>query len=82
MTTVPGIDVSYWDAGALPESKRDIIRGMFERQYYPYSTGQLIVHSGMYLHQIAAMSEVVPGGERITYQGHALRFGNSWRLYW
>src|SRR5262245_20448322 len=75
-------DISYWDAGALAESKRDQIRRMFERQYYPYSLGKLVLHSGLYLHQIAPMKDALAGEERITYQGHALRFGDMWRLYW
>lgn len=53
-----------------------------EREQYAYGLGRLVIHSGHFLHQIAPVEQVEPGDERITLQGHALRYGDRWRLYW
>ncbi len=49
---------------------------------YEYSLGKLVMHSGHFLHQIAPVPGVQPGDERITLQGHALRCGGHWQVYW
>jgi len=54
-------------------------------RFHPYSVGGLVVHSGHTVHQIAPMSQAPEAGgalARITLQGHAIRAGGSWRLYW
>ena len=52
---------------------------------HPYNTGGLVIHSGHSVHQIAPMP-AKPGQTdslaRITLQGHAIRAGGIWRLYW
>ncbi len=50
--------------------------------YHPYTCGQLVLHSGQMLHQIAPTSEVEETDERITLQGHALFCNGQWKLYW
>ncbi|MEM7675368.1 MAG: hypothetical protein AAF449_05125 [Myxococcota bacterium] len=52
-----------------------------ERVYEPYSLGQLVIHSGDHLHQIAP-SEMIDAEVRLTLQGHAQKEGDRWWLYW
>ncbi|MGB8508071.1 MAG: hypothetical protein WCD76_06690 [Pyrinomonadaceae bacterium] len=65
----------------LPHSIEEL-QGTRERLHYAYSTGSLVMHSGHFLHQIAPVETVREGDERITLQGHALRCGDRWHLYW
>jgi hypothetical protein len=53
-----------------------------ERAHYDYKLGHLVIHTGHFLHQIAPAERVEPGDERITLQGHAMRCGGRWLLYW
>jgi hypothetical protein len=52
------------------------------KTFHRYSLGELVVHSGHQLHQIAGIPDVRPGNQRITLQGHGLRRGVNWHLYW
>lgn len=58
---------------------------MIAPRFHPYRVGGLVVHSGHTVHQIAPMPQP-PDAEgsmaRITLQGHAIRTGGVWRLYW
>lgn len=74
-------EVSHEEAGMLSTQDRERRRQQLHCQYHPYEIGRMVLHSGLYLHQIAPMG-VLPGENRITYQGHALRFAGRWRLYW
>lgn len=58
-----------------------LVRGR-DPTYVPYQTGVLMLHSGHLLHQIAPIPEMQPGDRRITLQGHALRRGGVYQLYW
>ncbi|MCM3921016.1 hypothetical protein ND748_04905 [Frankia sp. AiPs1] len=72
----------------LSAMRRDLIdsvgdlRRFHPLQYVPYSPGELVVHSGLLLHQIAPSVSVRPGDERLTLQGHGIWSGDSWLLYW
>ena len=64
---------------------KDEIRGIFnerEQRFHPYTEGSCALHSGHLVHQIGPIPETVAGDARITLQGHALRCGGVWRLYW
>lgn len=50
--------------------------------YHPYAPGVMVIHSGHYLHQIAPLTEVQPGDERITMQAHSARTEQGWVVYW
>ncbi len=50
--------------------------------YQPYRIGHLYLHSGHLLHQIAPLRAFSPDDQRITLQGHAVRQGGVWQLYW
>lgn len=75
-------EVSHKEAGTLTALDREKRRLQSASQYHPYEIGHMVLHSGLYLHQIAPMKGAQPGENRITYQGHALRCAGRWRLYW
>ncbi len=50
--------------------------------YHPYALGDLFVHDGAHLHQIAADRPLNPGEERVTFQGHGVLDDGVWQLYW
>jgi len=52
------------------------------KTFYPYACGAMVVHSGGRVHQIGPSRDVQPGDQRITLQGHGLRRGAEWLLYW
>ncbi len=45
-----------------------------------YRTGDVVVHDGLTPHQAILMPKA--SGDRITLQGHAVRIGDTWRVYW
>jgi hypothetical protein len=49
---------------------------------HPYVRGGIALHSGLLMHQIGEVAQVQAGDERITLQGHGVKVGASWRLYW
>jgi hypothetical protein len=53
-----------------------------ECRYEPYRVGEMVVHSGHTVHQIAPMPGMAPDDERITLQGHGILAGGIWHLYW
>jgi hypothetical protein len=63
------------------ESANDL-RRFYELRYVPYTVGQMVVHSGHLLHQVAPTSTVLPDDERLTLQGHAIWSVDRWLLYW
>jgi hypothetical protein len=50
--------------------------------YYPYQLGNLVLHRRLVLHGLSSPGPTVPGDERITVQGHGIRCGGKWILYW
>jgi hypothetical protein len=52
------------------------------RTFHPYTQGELTLHSGHMLHQIAAVDQNYPDDERITLQGHGLYCDSAWTIYW
>jgi hypothetical protein len=50
--------------------------------FVPYRAGAMVVHDGHLVHQIAPLTSLAPGDERITLQGHAIRCGPGWYAYW
>ncbi|HWS56839.1 MAG TPA: hypothetical protein VN228_22065 [Pyrinomonadaceae bacterium] len=86
-----GGGVNVWDIhyGEAEEAMRlnlpfsvEELQAVRERAHYAYAPGRLVLHSGHFLHQIAPAAFVRPGDERITMQGHALRCGGRWLVYW
>jgi hypothetical protein len=74
-------EVEELSARGVPVNTNELREGR-EQTHYAYRLGHLVIHSGHFLHQIAPVEQVEPGEERITLQGHALRCGDRWLLYW
>ena len=66
--------LSSWQLQMLIETRR--------KTHIPYEVGSMILHSGHSVHQIAPMTAVEPGEERITFQGHAVLRQGAWQIYW
>jgi hypothetical protein len=49
---------------------------------WKYDTGTLYLQDGFNLHSIGRAEVPVAGGRRITLQGHGIRRGDVWTLYW
>jgi hypothetical protein len=47
-----------------------------------YRPGEMVLHNGLWLHQIGEVSDVTPDDIRITLQGHAVRMDDRTILYW
>lgn len=50
--------------------------------YHAYTVGNLVVHSGHQLHQIAPTKDVQTTDRRITMQSHAAPVDGQWVIYW
>lgn len=74
-------EVEEMAAGGVPVDVEEL-RHARAAGHYAYAAGRLVLHTGHFLHQIAPTPEVRPGDERITLQGHALRCGGRWHIYW
>lgn len=82
-----GAGLNLWDVRneeIVGRGQPEIERLLKSRQktYHPYKTGALVIHSGHNVHQIAAMPDLQPEDERITFQGHGVLCDNIWQLYW
>lgn len=51
-------------------------------QTVAYAPGMLVLHDGLILHAIGRLTAGARRGHRITLQGHGVRFGQRWLLYW
>jgi hypothetical protein len=63
----------------------DEMRAVFksrESRYEPYKAGEMVIHSGHTVHQIAPMTGMALDDERITLQGHGILASGIWHLYW
>jgi hypothetical protein len=76
-------EVDVHAARQMPEAERKA--HLFNRRqstYHPYRLGEMVLHNGHYLHQIARLSELGAGDARITLQGHAVSTKAGWIVYW
>jgi hypothetical protein len=78
-------DIHYDKVRGLP--REEIIKQINPAAptMHRYTQGGMVIHSGHTVHQIAPMPEIEPGNPldaRITLQGHAIRSGSTWWLYW
>jgi len=79
-TTKPRID-AFFRKCPFPAVLQDFTILMPEH-FEPYTCGELVVHSGLELHRIAPIASVEPDDLRITMQGHGVRVGTRWQIYW
>lgn len=50
--------------------------------YHEYEVGKLILHSGLFFHQIMRRTTNQSAKERITLQGHGVLCDGKYQLYW
>lgn len=53
-----------------------------KEKYLEYKVGDIIIHRGDFLHNIARLKEYVPNEYRITLQGHVIRHDGRLIMYW
>jgi hypothetical protein len=76
-------DIHHLQLQGLPEEERKrILQENRTPTFHRYREGDLIMHSGHKLHQIAPMRDMLPDDERITLQAHAMPTDEGWLLYW
>lgn len=75
-------DLHYQDVQEKNSAK--LITDLSEMKPYilQYSVGDLVYHSGHFLHQIKAWSTIINDVPRVTLQGHGLFYNNQLHLYW
>lgn len=64
------------------EQRRERIRDNRKPEELQYHVGAMFVHGGHRLHQMTPMRQGSAGDRRITLQGHAIRSGSRWLVYW
>jgi hypothetical protein len=82
-----GSGLNWWeitreDTKDLSEEGVDDLKRSKETLYFPYKLGNIILHEGLVLHQIAPSKDLEENDERITLQGHGLVCDGVLRLYW
>jgi hypothetical protein len=70
------------DPADIPTEDKPVYNDQDLTVTYPYIRGFLVLQRGHVLHRIAPISSVRIEDERITLQGHGLRCGGEWILYW
>ena len=50
--------------------------------HHAYKLGNMALHSGALIHQIAPMTQLQPGDERLTLQAHTVWADGRWLVYW
>src|SRR5262245_26877984 len=76
-------DVDVHAVQQMPEAdRRAHLLDRRQSTYQPYKAGDMVVHNGHYLHQIARLADMQPGDARVTLQGHAVRTERGWINYW
>jgi hypothetical protein len=75
-------DITYEEQLNLSKEERAALMEQRSCEFLPYQVGKMVVHSGHQLHQIAEFSDVQPGDQRITLQGHGIQCADGWHLYW
>jgi hypothetical protein len=75
-------DIQYAEiAGRSAEELRPIFRER-TRTLEPYTIGEMVLHSGHQVHQIAPVENITKEDERLTMQGHGIKCGDTWIIYW
>ena len=76
-------DYTYNDLKGLELQDREDKLAAEEPHYHKFNDGDMILHSGLHYHQIAAMQDVQENDARISLQGHAILDSDGvYRLYW
>lgn len=75
-----GVDAQEWDAASAEQ--RAELAGEHHRRFLPYRIGTMVMHSGLLVHQIAPAQKFEAWDQRVTLQGHGVRVGDRYLLYW
>ena len=63
--------------GTAPPRPEDMDRVEIE-----YQVGELVIHDGWHLHEMAPFRSAAGTDARITLQGHAIRWDRGWIVHW
>lgn len=77
----------FWDYTAkdlyeLDNVARDKTLMAVEPEFVRFNQGDLVIHTGLNYHQIAPMTDVQEGDQRISLQGHGVLVDGVYHLYW
>lgn len=82
-----GGGLNYWEIeyrNYRSASDRELAElcSLEEPNYLSYEVGKLVLHEGLFLHQIAPGKDLGPDDKRITLQGHGVLSNGTYYLYW
>jgi glutathione synthase/RimK-type ligase-like ATP-grasp enzyme len=78
-------DLNYLEYLNICESNQidwNLVPRFRERTYHPYQVGEIVMHSGHTMHQIAPASIAKASDRRVTLQGHGVYVNDTWQIYW
>lgn len=78
-------DLNYLEYLKIRENNQidwDLIPRFRNQNYHPYQVGEIVLHSGHTMHQIAPTSIVKASDRRVTLQGHGVYVNDTWQIYW
>lgn len=75
-------DIHYQEVNKLSQVEFSNLILKREKKFCNYQVGTMTIHSGHQVHQIAPAKNIISNDIRITLQGHALFFHDTWHLYW
>ncbi len=75
-------DYSYDDLKDLSTEDRKNKLDDSKPHYAKFNTGEIVIHSGLKYHQIAAMTEPDESDMRISLQGHMIKSNDTYYMYW
>ncbi len=76
-------EYTYEDLKELEAQAREDKLASEEPHYHRFNAGDIVLHTGLHYHQIAAMENVQDNDARISLQGHGVLDSNGvFRLYW
>ena len=74
--------LEYLDIRKNNQIDWDLIPRFRESRYHAYQVGEIVMHSGHTMHQIAPSSIVTASDRRVTLQGHGVYVNDTWQIYW
>ena len=74
--------IEYLDIRQYNQLDWDLIPRFRSQNYHPYKVGEMVMHSGHTMHQIAPTSTVQQSDARVTLQGHGVCVDGVWWIYW
>jgi len=76
-------EIDFRETGMDKDKMKALLEGNRKAAYVPYAEGNLVIHSGHQLHQIAPMKEPREQDLRLTLQAHAMPIDDGKHvLYW